>query len=531
MLTPSQERVFEAFKKFLSDEDEVCFVLNGQAGVGKSFLTKYFVEYIHETSNKKIIACCPTHKARRVLEKLINQKHLKVITIASLLSKTRKHSCVGTKNFSSSGDDNDKLKIYDIFIIDEVSMVLDSDLERILDFCCENDKKILLIGDICQVPSPTQKFRVENNTLIKKDSCAFDILNCHTLTDIVRQKTDNPVLILASFYRDNLNNDVNITDLRGVLPSSFFLTDLREMYLLACQDILAGKDVKIICYTNLNVKKHNLEIRKNLNYNTPLVVGEVLTSYADYPVKSSVITNGTDYIVKRIEPVFNESISIFRGLAGNRVFLTEKGEKNEFCVFFINISHKQNKTFLTELIRRARILNQPFSKRNDYFKYLELKDGAVFLENLYYHLGKIYNETDFKNSHPLLFHKVIDVVNSPLLQVYKDIEKAYPDIIFKRKHDDKIIVENEIFADGFMVVEKDLFYGYSITSHKTQGSTYESVFVDDADFNRLKNMMNYRFGKIENRTREKNQLRYVAYTRTSDSLRVLVEKMEEEKEN
>ena len=77
------------------------------------------------------------------------------------------------------------------------------------------------------------------------------------------------------------------------------------------------------------------------------------------------------------------------------------------------------------------------------------------------------------------------------------------------------------FADQYMVCEKDVYYGYA-TAHKSQGSTYENVFVDNADFNKITNRWNYRFRMIENRFRERNQLLYVAYTRASKKLKIVV---------
>jgi len=63
--------------------------------------------------------------------------------------------------------------------------------------------------------------------------------------------------------------------------------------------------------------------------------------------------------------------------------------------------------------------------------------------------------------------------------------------------------------------------GYAITAHKSQGSTYTNVLVDEPDFNKIQNRMNYKYNKLEYRIREKNQLRYVAYTRAKNNLYVI----------
>ena len=107
-------------------------------------------------------------------------------------------------------------------------------------------------------------------------------------------------------------------------------------------------------------------------------------------------------------------------------------------------------------------------------------------------------------------------------ELTKKLEDKYGDIIEGRLIDNKPFADAEVFADQYMVVEKDIYYGYSITSHKSQGSTYENVYVDEIDFKKISNKWNYKFHAIENRSKERNQLKYVAYTRASKNLKIVV---------
>ena len=64
------------------------------------------------------------------------------------------------------------------------------------------------------------------------------------------------------------------------------------------------------------------------------------------------------------------------------------------------------------------------------------------------------------------------------------------------------------------VIKKDLDYGYAITGHKSQGSTYSHVFVMENDIN-------------ENWVlKERNQIKYVALTRPTTSAMVLTTKID-----
>jgi exodeoxyribonuclease-5 len=92
------------------------------------------------------------------------------------------------------------------------------------------------------------------------------------------------------------------------------------------------------------------------------------------------------------------------------------------------------------------------------------------------------------------------------------------EIITDRIIDNKIIGDTEMLADKYKVIEKDIYYGYALTAHKSQGSTYDSVIVDEADFQKISNRWNYKYNILESRIKEKNQLRYVAYTRAKNNL-------------
>ena len=136
-------------------------------------------------------------------------------------------------------------------------------------------------------------------------------------------------------------------------------------------------------------------------------------------------------------------------------------------------------------------------------------------------------ETDFKQAQPLLFTKVsdvIDVTNKTIevSDLTEKIDDYYGELIEARLLDNKPFADAEVFADQYMVVEKDIYYGYAITAHKSQGSTYDNIYVDDHDFKKISNRWNYKFNMVEQRFKERNQLKYVSYTRASKTLKIIV---------
>jgi hypothetical protein len=70
--------------------------------------------------------------------------------------------------------------------------------------------------------------------------------------------------------------------------------------------------------------------------------------------------------------------------------------------------------------------------------------------------------------------------------------------------------DKEMWRKYYAALEKyaDVSYGYAMTVHKSQGSTYSEVFVHEIDI------------ELNPRIVERNQCRYVAYSRASKAVHV-----------
>jgi adenylate kinase len=567
-LTDSQNDAFEKIIDFLiRDNKQLFMVLNGQPGVGKTTLMKYVINYLSNFTDKinSIVVIAPTHKAKRVIDNTINTGRtfkITCITISKLLSKCKDHSYIGTKKFTDGK--TDKMDDYDIFILDEVSMVSDKELNIITDYIRRVSlihegslgtlipKKLLMIGDNCQIPSPCQKLEYikinydledsrelrseelynKNIYCIKPDSKAFDFDNIITLNEIVRQQKDSIIIKIASNLRYNIDQEFILKDLItdiGLYDKVYI--NYNELYdITVCNsiinDIKNGIDSRIITYTNIMVKTHNLAIRKQLGYNELLVKNEILTGYNNIGFPQPYIENGCDYKVEQVSINKNKVILKYKNLVGYDVKLINMDkvcENNSKHLFFISAYNTENYEFIKYIIELAEIVNSKNSTIKDFKKYIKVKETCVFLEDVYKYMDNIYNESDFKSYHPLLFSKVIDVIDEKKLlplknDLAKNIYENYKDVIEYRLEDTKEITENETFADIYKVIEKDMYYGYALTAHKSQGSTYKNVYVDENDFYKIKDRWNHNMNCVEIRTRERNQLLYVSITRPSDKL-------------
>ena len=531
-LTTDQESAFVRVKTFFSDEDNPAIVIKGSAGTGKTTLMKYIVDHIVNNNMGTVAAVAPTHKARRVLEKILNNGRFIPIpsfTVASILGKMREHTYIGAHKYINGS--KQKMNRYSCFIIDEVSMVGDKDLEEIINYICTRDKKLILVGDNCQIPAPSQKLVSRGGICFKPDSGAFDIVNLCELNNIVRQAQDSSIIQLATYLRNHLEEDLSIRDMISALNINpkHMLIDYEEAYKQFIIAWNAGQDTRMIAYTNDAVKTHNSRIRYDLGiYDEFLVKDELLTGYDNVGWPIYVIENGTDYKVLSILQTTKKMIDCYSGLVGDLVDLVDTVDSTNISrkLFFINVRHTSNEAFMKELVKRAEKVNQHHSTKNAYRRYCRLKNHAVFLEDVYKYAGKIMTETDLRQTQPLLFTKVSEVINMAcqtvaISELTKKLENQYGDIIERRLMDNKPFADGEVFANQFMIVEKDIDYGYALTAHKSQGSTYHSVYVDENDFKKISNKWNYKLQAVEQRFKERNQLKYVSYTRASQSLKIM----------
>jgi hypothetical protein len=532
-LTVDQNQAFTRVKAFFKDEDNPAIVIMGSAGTGKTTLLRYIVDYILDNHIGSIAAIAPTHKARRVLEKTLNIDRFLAIpsfTVASILGKMREHTYIGSHKYTSGS--KQKMDRFDCFILDEVSMVGDKDLEEIIEYVCVHDKKLILVGDHCQIPSPSQKLVREGSICYKPDSVAFEIANLCELQHIVRQATGSIIIQIASYLRDHLLDEVCLRDILVEIEAdeSNVTTSHEDAYKSFNEDWLKGLDSRVIAYTNAAVRSHNGRIRADLKISDKfLVEDELLTGYDNVGWPVPVIENGTDYKVLSIQPTTKHIIHGYAGLAGDLVDLIDVVDPTNISrkLFFINVRHSSNAAFMREFVKRAERVNKRHSTKDAYRKYCQLKNRAIFLEDVYKYGGKIMTETDFRQNQPLLFTKVNEVIDVTRKTIAvsgltKKLADHYGEIIEGRLIDNKPFADGEVFADQYMVVEKDIYYGYALTAHKSQGSTYDSVYVDEYDFEKISNKWNYKLRAVEHRFKERNQLKYVAYTRAATKLRVMV---------
>jgi shikimate kinase len=525
-LTSDQQNAKDTILEFIGNPEKRSIVLYGAAGTGKSSLTRSILDEIRCIYT--VAGVAPTHKARKVLDRFLNVDSfitIKTLTVASLLNKMRSHSYIGTKKFKGGADT--KFNLFDIFFIDEVSMVTDDDYNTILHFVDLLKKKVVFIGDKYQIPNPSQgHVKNKDGTYSKKDSIAFDNPNRVELKTIVRQNMENPLVkTYLQIRKAIIKNREPVYD-RVSKPGMQFYDDRNKWYEVLKQfyeklDKNSLHQYRILAYTNDAVKNHNKIVRELFGYGSLPESGELLMGYNTIGWPNPVVENSQDYYLNTITPIKNHSIGTYKNLVGHNLKLQETESGKLSNVFMPDLTNSSNQQILKELLSRSDKVNEKYSTKEDFKKYMQLKNKMIFMENIYRHDNEILPEAQFRVSNPMLFKPVTDIIDEfedgdrtiKENKLTKDINERYPGLLESRYEDDKPITDIEKISDSFQVIEKDLNFGYAITVHKSQASSFDTVFIDEADIEKIKDHWSYKLDAMIKGMKEQNQLKYVAYTR------------------
>lgn len=240
-LTPDQEAAKNRIAEWFFNTDDQVFILSGYAGTGKTFLIDYVVrEVLHLKAGKEAVFVSPTGKAAANLVK----NGTVAGTVHSLIymrdgdefdvDENGEIIEAGALSFIKREKIDERIRL---IIIDEASMVNETVLNDLLSF----NVKCLFSGDGAQLPPVSGE-------------CALLANPHYTLTKIVRQAEDNPIIQVATMAREgkripfgSYGDKVCVIGKNGLSPE-----DRRRLFLKADQ---------IICGRNKTRTALNEEIR------------------------------------------------------------------------------------------------------------------------------------------------------------------------------------------------------------------------------------------------------------------------------
>lgn len=432
--TKGQEKAVNDILEFLAlpfDKKHYIVGLTGAGGVGKTFVIRYIIRNCHYSDS--VIGCCSTtHKACRVFTEALGRSK-KVETIQSTFGFRMDLKLEDFNPIRPQFAPKATPKINDIkvLIIDEASMLPAGLVTYIRDTCAEKEIKIIFVGDSDQLPPVGQK-----------KSIAFSVCTkIYHLDEIVRQGATNPIIELLKMLRYDIENDTNrflqyITTHVGVSNynennEGFSICNKRtftEAVITRFTNPEYKKNIdmyRVIAYTNDAVQNWNKFIRNIIVSDADkniLTRNDLIMSYQnivdDY--LAIILNNSEEYIINDIVNYVDNTYK-FKGF--NVRFQAIHGGKITTPMFILDDTDRYTKLkyheVVTELMKEAKLasIGTRSAKWKKYF--------------------------DFKRKYLLI----------------SDIKNTYGEVLYPR----------------------DLDYGFAITSHKSQGSTYNCVFVDCMD--------------------------------------------------
>ena len=463
--TDDQKNAYVSLIDFINSEynaSDYKRALIGPAGTGKTYLVKALIMN-SKLSYSLIGLAAPTHKAARVLSESIRLPNIKVNTLQSDLGLRLNFDVDKFDINNPPFDPKGRIKLGDfkLYIVDEASMI-NRGLAMLLEKIAKsNNTKLIYIGDESQLPPVNETY-----------SSAFKGVTCHKLTEIVRQGEDNPISTLLDILRDDIKHKTyNFLNYIYANPSKFnqdFTKGYKvcnskefeqHIYTNFSDDALT-KNVdfcKVIAYTNPCVSAWNKAIRNAIIADSDksiITKNDLIIAYTTIVNKfnEAVIKNSEEYI---LQDVVNYTHPRYN-LKGFMVrFIAIHGGNSTTPLFIIDHTDKfslaQYDKVSKSLIHDAKTARSTV-KASKWKEYYEFKEGCLLLT---------------------------DVMDSSYSVLYK----------------------------------RDLDYGFALTSHKSQGSTFDTVFVDVNDI-----VYNTKTGRPWANAEEVNRRLYVACSRAKNKL-------------
>ena len=448
--------------------EQVCIMVDSEDGL---YLTDNYIVTHNTTIVKKIldtyrggvVVSAPTHKAKKVIMRTTKREGH---TLHGLLGL---RPDVDLDNFNPNDPKFNPIALpritdYNFVLIDEASMINEELYKLILKLVKKRNVKVLFMGDPAQIPPVGEK---ESAVFFQEQTDK----EFHQLTKIERQDDGNPLML----YYDALRN--NLTDIDGGIKRISKFNERGDGILFTVKKKQFRKSVldkysttefkqdtdfcKLIAWKNDTVKAANGVIRGELleKIDDVIEIGDLLMGYRTITSENfryNIIENSADYRVVDKSGIEENQY----GIMGFHVKLAETFDKGEYQyqdVFIIDSNDRQNLHLYAQM--HDFFKDMAISDKKQWKKYYEFRRHNILMKNIENYSSGLYRPT------------------------------------------------NEIIV-------KDMDYGYAITGHKSQGSTYTHVCVMENDIN--ENWV----------VKERNQIKYVALTRPTTTATVLTTKID-----
>ena len=416
--------------------NETSMTLSGYAGTGKTSLMEMIAKK-GQKQNRPVMFCATTNKAAAVLNDRVSKAGFKASTLNKVFGinvEVDSSKAYNARNLVNVLKDVDIMPGTTI-IIDEASMINEENYKILNDIAKEHRLKIIYVGDEAQLAPVNEDkiskvFRNGEGKVIR-------------LTQVERTD-DNAILKEATAIR----NGEPLSKVSSFNSKGEGVAYISPQHQDAINEVI-DKYVKglkqnpnyfrILAYTNKAVTAYNNQVRELLGYDSPIPhVGEPMTGYANW---------GYEWRTKSYRFINSESYKV-----------TQVGKLT---------------TVQTRLDNGTPVVMQAVP--------ITLEDS----------LGNIdtFNFIDIKNN--AQNRQSAMILANEKKRLWNEARKAYgreakATVYAKINAIDSFLFVNDNIEDNShnLLQAKTIDFGYALTIHKSQGSTFTHVLMDDVDVSR-----------------------------------------------
>lgn len=404
--------------------------LTGAGGTGKTFITKYIISHC-KYSNSVIKCTSSTHKACRVFSQALDGKDVDTIQSTFGLRLDLRLEDFDPANPQFNPMAKPKLENIKLLLVDEASMLPSKLVTFICNECKKLEIKIIFIGDNYQLAPVNEK-----------KSIAFDrCFEINQLKEIVRQAANNPITNLLELLRYDIEH--HTYRFLEYISKNIGITNYNDINEGFC---ICGKESfrhLINMSFNDEAYKKNIDMYRIIAYTNACVSG--WNSY----IRNTIIQDSDKNIITK-----------------NDLIMSYETIVNEFMEIVINNSEEY---IINDIVN---FVDDAYGFKGFLVKF-QLIHGGMITRPLFIidHRDKFTIQK---------YHKTITSLISSAKSASGGTRvskwKAYYE--FKKKY---LIAANIIDRNGKTLYSRDIDYGFAITAHKSQGSTYDTVFIDVND--------------------------------------------------
>lgn len=428
------------------------YVIEGKAGTGKTTIAK---EILKEFEDEQIYVAAVSHKAKGVIKNSFGEdtRGKKFFSIASLL---------GTKGINDNDTQTTKFQVGTkvplldnppaLLVIDEASMITEDVLKKIIDINSSLSRpfQMLFLGDIGQIQpirDEQSEFYRTHKDLLNKKSDIFNSKYKSKLITRVRQGEANPILPYADYFWENSQKENPELNPTQHIVRNNQITDNGSL-------LFSNSEAEVL---NSVIKAVRNAVEKGLTNHVKIVTYHV--------------NEKTELNQKIHEALFGKDSDYSNG---DMLILNSPYDLPDVNATMENSSEIQIKS----------IQDTDVDEFGVHTLYLETN-------------GTAYTRTGNEQK-----DCVIQVVSRNDIGLYN---QKLQELASRAKRQTNRALKKQSWGDFWEYKGRyaDVDFGYAITAHKSQGSTYDIVVVDEKDI----------MGTTATSNQEKSELIYTALTR------------------